>query len=321
MVEIGSAKQPFYMLLDTGAGSTWVMGSDCETKPCTMHDTWDPSTSKTYEDPKGTFAVDYGSGSVEGSTAMDSISLGGMDVTTKFGVADKASDHFNHFPFDGVLGLSMAKSATGNFALALKDSKKLKSNIFSIYLDRGTSDENQGELTLGGINGDKYTGDIGYTNIAKDASTDWAIPLDDIGADEKTLGINSRLAFIDSGTSFIFGPPEDVKALHKLIPGTTSDDGVNWRVPCDTKKKLTFTFSGKRYTVAPIDYISASPGGGLCKSNIFGRKVVPNGWLLGDVFLKNVYAVFDMDKKRLGMCFPCSFVSSRDGRLLILSTM
>ncbi|SPO03403.1 uncharacterized protein DNG_06086 [Cephalotrichum gorgonifer] len=301
--EIGSAKQPLYMLLDTGAGISFVMSSDCADKSCQMHDTWDHSTSSTYEDVEANFSVDYGSGTVKGPVGRDSVTLGNIDLTMRFGLATEASEDFKHFPFDGILGMSMArtKTNTDSFALAMKDSKALKSNVFSIYLNRGSSGNNNGELTLGGINDKKYKGDIGYTKVSNGGSGSWSIPLDDAGVGDKTAGINSRLAHIDTGTSYIFAPPQDAEALHKLIPGATSEDGVNWKLPCNTKEKVTFTFSGKTYAVAPKDYISASPGGGLCNSNIYGRGVVANnGWLLGDVFLKNVYAIFDMDEERIG---------------------
>lgn len=299
-VEVGSVKKKMYMLLDTGAGTTWVMGSECTTEPCEIHETWDSSTSDTHEDPEQDFSVSYGSGTVKGINARDSISLGGVDVTMQFGVAEDASDDFNHFPFDGILGMSMTKGKTDSFPLMLKDSGSLESNVFSIYLDRGSSDENRGELVLGGINDEKYTGEISYTKIAKDTK-DWVLPLDSVGVDDQTVGVTSKLGYIDTGTSFIFAAPEDVKALHELIPGAASKDGVNWEVPCDTKEKVAFVFSGKRYTVAPEDYISAAPGK-PCRSNIFGQEVVKDGWLLGDAFFKNVYAVFDMDEERIGRC-------------------
>lgn len=302
-VEVGSTKQKMYMLLDTGAGTTWVMGSDCTTEPCKIHNTWDSSTSDTFEDAKENFSVHYGSGSVQGANARDAISLGGIDVTMLFGIANETSDDFNHFPFDGILGMSMTKGETDNFPLMLKDSGELESNVFSVYLDRGSSNENRGELVLGGINEKKHTSDISYTKISKDTK-DWAIPLDGVGVDDQTTEVKSKLGYIDSGTSFIFASPEDVEALHKLIPDAASDDGVNWRVPCDTKERVTFTFSGKSYEVAPEDYISATSKSGECRSNIFGQEVVSDGWLLGDIFLKNVYAVFDMDEERIGMSVP-----------------
>ena len=299
-VQIGSNNTPMYMLFDTGAGTTWVMGSSCTSDPCTLHDTFDVSKSTTAKDLKSDFNVNYGSGSVKGPTIQDSIKLGEFDVSMKFGVAENTSDDFRHFPFDGILGMSMTQTKTDNFGVKLKDSKKLKQNVFSVSLNRGSSGTNEGELTLGGINEKKYTGDIEYTDVPQEASSDWAIPLDDLGADDKGLGTSGRVANIDTGTSFVFGPPEDVKSLHGFIKGATSSDNVNWKVPCDTKQVITFTFSGKRYDVQTTDWVGSAAGNGMCRSNIYGHEVVANGWLLGAVFLKNVYAVFDMDKLRIG---------------------
>jgi hypothetical protein len=43
-----------------------------------------------------------------------------------------------------------------------------------------------------------------------------------------------------------------------------------------------------------------SKKGDRCISNIYGHEVVQDAWLLGDLFLKNVYTVFDAEEKRIG---------------------
>lgn len=299
-VQVGSSNTPLYMLFDTGAGTTWVMGSKCSSDPCALHDSFDISKSTTAKDLKSNFSVNYGSGSVKGPTIEDSIKLGDFGVSMKFGVAETTSNDFKHFPFDGILGMSMTETSTDNFGVKLKESKKLAKNVFSVSLNRGSSGVNDGELTLGGINQKKYTGDISYTNIPKDVSSDWAIPLDDISVGTEGVGIRDRLGYIDTGTSFVFGPPKDVKSVHGLIKGATSSDGITWKVPCDTKQAISMTFSGKRYDVQAVDWVGSSSGDGMCGSNIYGHEVVSNGWLLGAVFLKNVYTVFDMDELKIG---------------------
>jgi hypothetical protein len=298
-----------YMLLDTGAGTTWVMGSDCTADACTTHNTFGPSDSKTYSDTKETFSIAYGSGKVAGELAKDTVAVAGMSLSMSFGVASDASSDFSHFPFDGILGVSMSRGATDNFLNVMSASKALKSNIFSVSLSRNSDGPNTGEVTFGGIDASKYTGEISYTSVSASAGGDWAIPIDDMAYNGKDAGIKGRLAYIDTGTSYVFGPPEDVALLHKLIPGATSADGFSYTVPCNSDKALTVVFSGVAYTLSPKDWMSP-PSGDTCTSNFYGQAVVQDAWLLGDSFLKNVYTVFDADQTRIGLAVKPATPSS-----------
>lgn len=297
---IGSRGDALYLLCDTGAGSTWIMASDCESTACKDHTTWSSSDSTTHSDTGTGFTIAYGSGSVEGYLAKDSIAIGSVKVTMEFGLANTTSDDFTHFAFDGILGLSMATGASDNFFSTIKADKLLKSNVFSVDLNRNSDGPNTGQLTFGGTDSSKFRGDISYTSVNTDAGGDWAIPLGNVGFDGSKAGVTTRLAYIDTGTTYAFAPAADVAALHKLIPGAKSSDGVTYTAPCDTGKGITVTFSGVDHEISVKDWLSAPSSSGVCTSNIYGREVVSGAWLLGDVFLKNVYAVFDADASRIG---------------------
>ncbi|EOO00023.1 putative aspartic-type endopeptidase protein [Phaeoacremonium minimum UCRPA7] len=297
---IGSASTPLFLLIDTGAGTSWAMGSGCKSTACGMHNSFGPDDSTTYKDSSHVFSIAYGSGSVAGTLAEDSISVAGLKVTMTFGIANTTSDDFTHFPFDGILGLSMNKGATDNFMASIKEDNLLGSNIFSVALSRNSDGQNTGEITFGATNPDKFTGDITYTSVSSGSNGDWAVPMDGLSYDGKDAGISGRLAYIDTGTSYVFGPPDDVAAIHKVIPDASSSDGITFTAPCDTDKPITVTFSGVKYTMSRKDWLSAPSGSGVCTSNIYGHEVVKGSWLLGDLFLKNVYAVFDVDKTRIG---------------------
>lgn len=298
--KIGSDSSPLWLLCDSGAGTTWIMSEDCESTACKDHTTWSPSSSTTYTATGETFSIAYGTGSVKGSLAEDAVSIGAVQVDMKFGLANVTSSDFVHFAFDGILGLSMANGSSDNFIQTLKSEKVLSANVFSVDLNRAADGANTGELTLGGTDPDKYTGDITYTPVNSSANGDWAIPLGDVAYNGSKAGIANRLAYIDTGTTYAFAPSKDVTALHKLIPGADSTDNVTFTAPCDSDQPIVVTFSGVDHEVSVKDWLSAPSTSGVCTSNIYGQEVIGGAWLLGDVFLKNVYAVFDADAPQIG---------------------
>lgn len=298
---IGSNGDPVYLLCDTGAGSTWIMGSDCASPACEDHTTWGPSGSTTYAATGDTFSIAYGTGAVAGSLAHDSISIASVKVAMDFGVANLTSDEFTHFAFDGILGLSMANGSSDNFINTLKKDQVLSSNVFGVVLNRNSDGcANTGELTFGGTNKSRYSGAMTYTAVNAEAGGDWAIAMDNVGYNGTKAGVMGRLAYIDTGTTYAFAPPADVAALHKLIPGASSTDSMTYTAPCDSDQAIMVTFSGVTHEISVKDWLSAPSASGVCTSNIYGREVVTGAWLLGAVFLKNVYTVFDADASQVG---------------------
>lgn len=320
--EFGSAETPMLMLLDTGAGTTWVMGTNCQSSACTMHNSFGATDSKTLQTSTETFSIAYGSGTVAGNLASDTVTITpALSLTMSFGIANTTSDDFTHFPFDGILGLSLSEGVTDNFWKTVQTAKKLTANIFGVALwrdiDGGT---NTGEIIFGATDPAKYTGSLSYTSVSSSAGGDWAIPMDDMGYNGGKAGITGRLAYIDTGTTYVFGPSADVAALHKQIPGAVSSDGgITYTVPCTSNQPLTVYFSGVAYSISSKDWLSgASDDGGNCTSNIYGHAVVANAWLLGDLFIKNVYAVFDVDESRIG--FATQAINSESASSAVASS-
>ena len=293
------------MLLDTGAGTSWIMSNDCTTAACLIHNTYGATNSTTFKTvtPTETFDINYGSGEVSGAYATDTLSFAGLSLSATFGVATNTSSDFTAFPMDGILGLSRTTSNVQNFVQTLVASKELKSNIIGFDLNRAKDGTNNGEVNFGAPDTSKYSGSLSYTTCASDTSLDvqgdWAIAMDNIGFGTQQVGITGKLAYIDTGTSYIFGPPADVKTFHAAVSGSDSSDCVSYTVPCSTTTSATFTFSGVTYEMSAEDWVGPETKG-ICYSNIYGEAVIPDQWLLGDTFLKNVYTVFDVDEGRIG---------------------
>jgi hypothetical protein len=301
-VQLGSKAKSVYLLLDTGAGTTWVMGPSCTSAPCKTHNSFGAGDSDTFKLLPQSFGISYGSGSVSGDMATDTLSIAGIKLTANFGIANQTTDDFTSFPIDGILGLSQAKGPAPTFMETVVAQKVLKANIFGVSISRSSDGVNNGVINFGAPDSSQFTGSLSYSPVITNSEGDWAIQMDDVGFGDASAGVGSKSAYIDTGTSFIFAPDADCKKFHDIVPGAQSTDGTTYTVPCTTTTPLTITFGSNTYTISPKDWV-APMANGACTSNVYGHEVVEGAWLLGDTYLKNVYTVFDVDQNRVGKGF------------------
>jgi cathepsin D len=310
VVEVGSQKEEMWLALDTGSPSSWVFATSCTDSVCTSHHTWDKTGSSTYISNSSTFSVGYGSGTVYGDLGQDTMSVAGMDVTFTFGSASSADKAFASYPIDGILGLGRSQTSgwtMPSFMDVVASNSMLSSNIVGFSLSRASDNPKDGEVNFGNLDTTKFDGTISYT--ATNQAT-WTIPLDDAYVNDQACNFTGKSATIDTGTTYILIPPADAATLFALIPGSTQT-GENYIIPCDSTVTLEFEFSGIKYSIEPEDYIGATSTGG-CVSTIVGHQSFgADTWLVGDVFLKNVYTVFDFDNVQVG--FGSRAVNSTSG--------
>ncbi|KAJ5635265.1 Aspartic-type endopeptidase ctsD [Penicillium longicatenatum] len=299
MVEVGSQKEQMWLVLDTGSPSTWVFGSDCTSSVCTSHNVFDTDNSTTYYSNSSTITVGYGSGTIKGSLGQDTLSIADMDVTLTFGQATSATSAFASYPIDGILGLGRSGTAgwtIPSFMDAVAQDGYLTSNIVGFHLSRAADDAKTGEVNFGQVDTTKFNGNISYTTTNSDI---WSIPLDDVYVNGSACGFSGKSATIDTGTTYILIPPDDAATLFAMVP-SSKKSGDNYIIPCDSTTTIEFEFSGIKYSISPEDYIGASSTDG-CVSTIVGyQSSGADQWLVGDVFLKNVYSVFDFDNGQIG---------------------
>lgn len=303
-MDFGSNNQSMWILFDTGGTNSWVFGTDCSVSACELHNTFGKNDSTTLQTTGNTFSVGYGSGTVSGYLSSDTVKVANLSLELGFGLANNASSDFTDYPMDGILGLGRSNSTvTGPSTAmdAIAQAKLLPSNVIGVSLQRNKDGARDGEVTFGGVDTTKFEGSITYTAVSP--STDrWEIPLGDAIVAGTPLNFTGKSAIIDTGTSYIFLPPTDAKAIHALIPQSTQTDS-EFHLPCSTNLTLQFVFSGVSYQVSPKDYVGTATDstGVTCFSNIIGTQTFgTDDWLLGDVFMKNVYTVFDYDQNRIG---------------------
>lgn len=303
-VNFGPNNKTFLLVIDTGSSDTWVPSSNCTAQACRNHETYGSSDSSTLVFQGRTFSIRYGTGQVAGEVVRDDVSFAGFKVNIEFGLSNVVSSDFVNFPIDGIMGLGFPEASQQGASTimdVLVHDKLINSKVFSVALSRASDGLKDGVIHFGAVDKSYYTGPMTYSKTTSELGY-WEIALDDAAIDGVSYGFKGRTAIIDTGTSLMLLPPDDAYNVHLIIDGARTD-GESFAVPCNTNKTLDVTFSGVTYAIPPIDWIGEPTvaGGKYCISHIISRTITgPKTWLMGDVFLKNVYSTFDFDKSRIG---------------------
>ncbi|KAF9110046.1 hypothetical protein BGX27_006854 [Mortierella sp. AM989] len=142
----------------------------------------------------------------------------------------------------------------------------------------------------------------------------------------------SNLAGImDTGTTLMIVPDRLSTAIHNLIPGATKVLGYSWALPCEYasskspygQKKFELEIENHRYSIPFEDLVreavnqadgqnkddkattkpkpktKSSAGKKLCFSGIQPSNA--NFMIIGDLFIKNNYVVFDQENQQVGI--------------------
>lgn len=79
--------------------------------------------------------------------------------------------------------------------------------------------ENDSEMTLGGRDSTKYTGD--FTTVPVTQQTYWQVALDKVTVDGASAGVSTPgQAAIDTGTTVVLAPTTAAREIMAKIPGT-----------------------------------------------------------------------------------------------------
>lgn len=302
-IQLGTPGQSFDVIFDTGSSDLWVAGSGCASS-CGAHHRYSSSKSSTYVKNGTAFDIEYGSGPVSGYESQDILDFGGLKVQNQiFAEVTDASGLGAAYllgKFDGILGLAFPILSVNHVPTAYENVVNqglISQSIFSFYL--GNSDTDNGELLLGATNSAHYTGDITWVNLH--AATYWEIMMDGMAIKGTNYGTSSK-AIVDSGTSLLTGPSAVVAEMAKAI-GAKEVIAGEYMVACnyDTLPNLDITIAGKVYTLTAYDYLI--PDGNLCLFAMMGLDIpAPTGplYILGDVFMRKYYTVWDWGNKRIG---------------------
>ncbi|XP_065289480.1 lysosomal aspartic protease-like [Dermacentor albipictus] len=311
-ITIGTPPQRFRILFDTGSSDLWVPASNCSDGDhyCTLHHRYDASRSSTYALNGTRVRLGYGSGPVAGNIGVDVVAIGECPVRNQsFVQVENSQDRaFAAAQFDGILGLAYpAYSVFG--AMPVFDNMVaqgvVRRPLFSVYLNRGATGADGGEVYFGGIDADHYSGELFYVPVFKKGY--WQVSADSITIGDTDLCDGGCQVMVDTGCSTITGPTDDVRKLMKILGATPYTIDMN-QVDCRTADDLpdfTINIGGKPLVLKAQDYIVKVERDNkiscvvYIKGYDFGASRGPL-WNLGDPFLGRYFTVFDRENDRLG---------------------
>lgn len=81
-IAIGTPAVAYDVILDTGSADLWLAGSTCETG-CSQIQTFDTSSSSTFNNLSTSFSITYGSGAASGALGSDVVQMAGFQVASQ----------------------------------------------------------------------------------------------------------------------------------------------------------------------------------------------------------------------------------------------
>ncbi|XP_054032422.1 pepsin B [Dryobates pubescens] len=307
-ISIGTPPQNFLVLFDTGSSNLWVPSTYCQTPACFNHAKFNPSSSSTFSSSGQSYTLSYGSGSLTVLLGYDTLRIQSIAVAAQeFGLSqNEPTQPFYFAEFDGILGMAYPSLAVGGMPTALQgmlQQNQLTQPIFSFYFSRQPTYSYGGELVLGGIDQRLFRGGITWAPVTQELY--WQVALDSFAIGQTATGWCSQgcQAIVDTGTYLLTVPQQYLDGFLQFTGAQQTSYG--YAVDCSQVQNMpsiTFVINGALLPLSPSAYVLNKNG--YCTLGIEPTYLPSqNGqplWILGDVFLKEYYTVFDMANSRIG---------------------
>ncbi|KAF9225077.1 acid protease [Gyrodon lividus] len=295
-VSVGTPPLIYTVMFDTGSSDFILPGIACDAS-CDGHTLYDPASSLTSVNLGEPFVAEFeGGDSAFGQGHTDNVTIVGLTATDQtLGVASHYSHGFQleQFPPDGLMGMGFQSISLYH-----------QSPVFQTFVAQGQTDEPvfafnfagpRPELYLGGTNPNMYTGDFTYAQVTERGH--WQVNMDSVVVNGVVVLANVD-SIIDTGSHLIHGLPEDVATFYEAIGATPTPINPRfYSFPCADFPSVSFTFGGTSFLISAETFIIH-----IDHLDCFGAIIAGDVpfWVLGTVFLSNVYSVFDVANARVG---------------------
>jgi hypothetical protein len=331
-VAVGTPPQRFTVIFDTGSGHLLLPSGRCDGEACVRHQRFwagnsstaipigwadEPRVRATDEDDRDTKVINFASGDAVGQYTRDRVCLGGEKAFCADAdfveMTEESDDPFRDAEWDGVLGLGQSISDAPEFnvfgVLAGNATPRMHRPIFAVYLGRRIEDD--AEITFGDVRMERAASELTWVKVSEEGY--WQFQFTDFLVDGRPLGLCNKYgarscqAVLDTGSSLMMGPKEDLDQLLGLLNFANS---TQRNCTGSTKfPKFGFLIANKTFEMEPDDYIDRShdpqmPGAvDSCWAHLMPIGDTGRGpiMVLGMPFLRAFYTAYDMQEKRIGI--------------------
>ncbi|KAI0280403.1 acid protease [Russula aff. rugulosa BPL654] len=303
-ISVGTPPRSFTVDFDTGSSDLFLPSPSCDSS-CSGHKVYDPNASSTAHNISKTFSLGFGDGStVDGDQFTDVVSIAGLTAKSQtLGAATQYSSGFteDNFPADGLMGLafqSISEFQAPPVFQTLISEGVVTSQVFGLKLAPSGS-----ELFLGGTNSALFTGDFTWVSLTSESF--WLASFNSICVNGAPV-VEHTATIFDSGTTQIVGDPAGIANLFEAIDGAQSASQYGegaYTIPCTLDTPISINVGGKEVRISPATFNlgPVSQGSDLCMAGAAADPTLTGeSWILGDVFLQNVYTAWDVGGSRIG---------------------
>ncbi|KAJ5679647.1 Aspergillopepsin-1 [Penicillium macrosclerotiorum] len=323
-VGIGTPAQNLNLDFDTGSADLWVWSTKLPSATLSQgkdHTIFDSSKSSSFSNKSGeTWKISYGDGSsASGTVGTDNVNIGGVVVKNQaIELADKMSAQFTSGAGDGLLGLAFGnintvqptavKTPVENMISQsdIPKSAELFTAKLGSWRDADEPDKGESFYTFGFIDQDtvKDSGEDIYYTPVDNSQGFWMFDSTSATVNGKSISRSGNTAIADTGTTLALVDDSTCKAIYDAIDGAYYDnDSQGYIYPenttADKLPVVSFAVGDKQFVIQKEDLGFAQAKSGYIYGGIQSRGSMTMD-ILGDTFLKGVYAVFDVGNMRFG---------------------
>ncbi|KAK7752993.1 hypothetical protein SLS62_004942 [Diatrype stigma] len=347
--KIGTPGQDVTLQLDTGSSDIWVPASDSgvctkgqSSKGCLLG-SYTAAISSSFADAgEGSFSISYVDGSsAHGDYFTDVFEIGDTAVLNMtIGLGQETNIPYGLVGVGYIMNEASLNDRYPNLPVQMQKEGLIPTVAYSLWLN--DLDASTGNILFGGIDTEKYQGDLTRIQVYKDPRskmyTSFLVALtslqavSDTGSDFLSSAAFPISVVLDSGTTLSYLPTDLAQEIWQEVGAQWSDELNTAVLPCSLGDGtaggyFSFGFAGAGgpvinvtmdELVLPLALGDTQPtfpegsgpyaGQTACRFGIqnFSSSTGATPFLLGDTFLRSAYVVYDLVNNEVGLA-PTDF--------------